>query len=230
MATLIKRKNIKHIIDEVKEEVKDIDKGMIRKVYILAKLLKQIIITNFKKINKNVDINGLLKILLGKSFWTPINIKEYLASINIRVNPQQLKIISFIFNVINFYAVYLLLPTHVSIIIDPGTREAFDEAFGNLLKFNPAPLGLYILGRVIMNDSTFNVAILKMQPKFVLKMEDKINNQIVSGSFKGIRGIVKYGVENLFRRKQKMEGGRKIYKGPRGGKYYLKNKKKIYIK
>ena len=231
MATLRKRQNVSSMIGEVKDEIKTIDNTkIIDKTKVIGKLLKEIIIKNFKKINKNLNINELLKLLLGKSFWTPINIKEYLSAIGIRVTSQKLKIIGFIFNVINFYAVYLLLPTHVSIIIDPGTREAFNQAFSQLLKFNPAPLGLYILGKVIMNDSSFNLGILKMQPKFILKFENKINNLIVSGSFIGIRGIVKFGTENFFKKKIKMQGGRKIYKGSRGGKYYIKNKKKIYIK
>ena len=130
MAELRKRNIIK---SELKDHNIDIDELKFEGAYI-----KTIVSAIIKAFNKSEsEINKIYKLALSDSFWTPKNIQYIYQLFGI---PNKFsRQVAFIFNALNMYLVYAKLPTHVLILLDPGTRNNFFKTISQLFNKNPAP-------------------------------------------------------------------------------------------
>lgn len=167
---------------------------------------KKIINSILKAFNKSEEqVNKIFKLALGDSYWTPNNIKYIYSILGMpnKFNNQ----IAFIFNAINIYLVYAKLPTNVLIFVDTESRNTFLKAIRQLFENQPAPLGLYILLRAIMNDTTFSKIINKVQFKFVNNFLTKLPLQTYSEL--GLRTATNVAVNKFLTKKIKMNGGKK---------------------
>lgn len=157
-----------------------------------------------EKLDKTIQ--GGIKGLLGKSYWEENDIKRLYRHLGIK---EKLVIeMSYFMNAINLYFYYYRMPTIMSIFLFKESRDNFLKMLNLMIKKgNYGPMGLYILGRVVMNDNTLVSNISEMQPKFVVDFLMNIPSkhlQIISEI--GLRLITKLMIEKFLRNKIKMDG------------------------
>ena len=167
------------------------------------------------KIKKQINIldkhlQGGIQGLLGKSYWSENDITKLYNNLDIK--PLLTTEMMYFMNAINLYFYYYKMPTIVSLILFKDSREDFINMVKLMInKGHYAPMGLYVLGRVIMNDNTFSSNISDIQPKFIVNFFSGLpqsNFNILSEI--GLRLTTKMLIDKFFKNKVKMDGGYKI--------------------